>query len=134
MRVTITGTTRIAREVESTRPQRSLTHPALGSAACRRCGGMLVEEHCMDMHLGKMERRHWARRCIQCGDLIDEIILRNRCASRQTLKKIDPTASRGQAFAALPPRDGKEGRYATLSHASSTLRRHPPLQTIVTIR
>jgi hypothetical protein len=83
---------------------------------------MLVEEHCMDMDLGQVERGDWAMRCIQCGDMLDEI------------QEIGPTAGRGQAFAALPPRDGKEGRYATVSHASSTLRRHPPLQTIVTIR
>lgn len=88
----------------------------------------------MDMHLGQMERGHWARRCIQCGDLIDEIILRNRYASRQTLQEIGPMASRRQVFAALPPRDGKEGKYATVSHASSTIRRYPPLQAIVTIR
>ena len=105
MRVSITGISRIVREVESTPPQGSLTHPALRAVACWRCGGMLVEDHCMDMDLGQMERGHWARRCIQCGDMIDEIILRNRSASRQTLQEIGPTADREQAFAALSLRD-----------------------------
>jgi hypothetical protein len=88
----------------------------------------------MDIHLGQMERGHWAMRCIQCGDIIDEIILRNRYASRQTSQEIGLAASRRQAFAALPPRDRKEGRYAIVSHASPTVRCLPPLQAIVTIR
>ena len=92
MRVTITGISRIVREVESTPPQGSPTHSALSAIACWRCGGMLVEDHCMDMDLGHMERGQWARRCIQCGDMIDEIILRNRSASRLTLQEIRPTA------------------------------------------
>src|SRR6185295_108745 len=112
MRVTITGISRIAREVESTPPQGSPTHSAPSSIACRRCGGMLVRDHCMDMDLGLMERGQWARRCIQCGDLIDEIILRNRSASRQTLQEIGPSAGLERPFAALPPRNGNGGRHA----------------------
>ena len=105
MRVSSTGISRIVREVESTPPQGSLTHPALRAVACWRCGGMLVEDHCMEMDLGQMERGHWARRCIQCGDMIDEIILRNRSASRLALQEIRPKADREQAFAALSLRD-----------------------------
>lgn len=105
MRVSISGISRIVREAESTSPQGSLTHRALRAVACWRCGGMLVEDHCMDIDLGQMDRGKWARRCIQCGDMIDEIILRNRSASRQTLQEISPTADREQAFAALSLRD-----------------------------
>ena len=87
MRVTITGISRIAREAEFNPRHGLLTHSAPSSIACRRCGGMLVKDHGMDMDRGLMERGQWARRCIQCGDMIDEIILRNRSASRQTLRK-----------------------------------------------
>ena len=43
---------------------------------CARCGGLMVAEPCVD---------YWddagnatIRRCVQCGDLIDPVILRNR--------------------------------------------------------
>jgi hypothetical protein len=134
MRVTITGISRIAREVKSTPPQGLVTHSAPSSVGCRRCGGMLVEEHCMDMDLGLMERGQWARRCIQCGDMIDEIILRNRSASRQMFQEIGPTAGIEHPFAALPPRNGKGGRYAFVSYTSPTVWCHPPLRTIGTNR
>lgn len=43
---------------------------------CARCGGLLVAEPCTDFwddpgNLG-------VRRCVQCGDLIDQVILQNR--------------------------------------------------------
>ena len=124
----------LTRAVESTPSQRPLTHPASRSVACRRCGGLLVDEHCMNMDIGPIGRGYWARRCLQCGDMIDEAILRNRYAPRQTFQEIGSAAGRGQAFVASPLHDGKGGRYATLSHASPTIRRPPPLRTIDTIR
>lgn len=47
---------------------------------CTRCGGLLVEERCMD--IGESLGGYWfmAMRCVQCGDIIDEVILRNRYA------------------------------------------------------
>ncbi|MDR4480589.1 MAG: hypothetical protein R3B37_12710 [Nitrospira sp.] len=50
------------------------------AACCTRCGGLLVDERCMD--IGESLGGYWfmAMRCIQCGDLIDEVILRNRYA------------------------------------------------------
>jgi hypothetical protein len=53
------------------------------SLACQRCGGILVGEHCMDIG-----GRFWGMRCIQCGDVTDETILRNRFSSIATLKKL----------------------------------------------
>lgn len=51
-----------------------------GSPSCTRCGGLLVDERCMD--IGESLGGYWfmAMRCVQCGDLIDEVILRNRYA------------------------------------------------------
>ena len=70
----MTGISRvtIAQDVENT-----------SSLACQRCGGILVGEHCMDIG-----NRFWGMRCIQCGDVIDETILRNRFSSIETLKKL----------------------------------------------
>jgi hypothetical protein len=50
------------------------------SPCCTRCGGLLVEERCMD--IGESLGGYWfmAMRCVQCGDIIDEVILRNRYA------------------------------------------------------
>jgi hypothetical protein len=36
---------------------------------------------------GKTEKEYWAKRCVQCGDVIDEIILRNRYVPRHTFQK-----------------------------------------------
>jgi hypothetical protein len=66
---TMEGYSRTAQDIENT--------PSL---ACQRCGGILVGEHCMDIG-----DRFWGMRCIQCGDVIDETILRNRFASIETL-------------------------------------------------
>lgn len=48
------------------------------SPYCTRCGGLLVDERCMD--IGESLGGYWfmAMRCVQCGDIIDEVILRNR--------------------------------------------------------
>jgi hypothetical protein len=50
------------------------------SPCCTRCGGLLVDERCMD--IGESLGGYWfiALRCVQCGDIIDEVILRNRYA------------------------------------------------------
>ena len=45
---------------------------------CKRCGGLMVKEHCTDLfdETGQMEFP--ALRCLQCGNLVDAIILLNR--------------------------------------------------------
>jgi hypothetical protein len=48
------------------------------SLTCLRCGGFLVEERCMDIGESLGGYWFWASRCIQCGDIVDEVILRNR--------------------------------------------------------
>ena len=50
------------------------------SPYCTRCGGLLVDERCMD--IGESLGGYWfmAMRCVQCGDIVDEVILRNRHA------------------------------------------------------
>ena len=50
------------------------------SGRCRRCGGFLVDDEVMGLDTMGTGRRStvWVMRCVQCGDLIDETILRNR--------------------------------------------------------
>lgn len=45
---------------------------------CLRCGGFLVAEQCVDFYETQHHSWFWATRCIQCGDLVDEVTLRNR--------------------------------------------------------
>ena len=46
---------------------------------CRRCGGFLVDDHMdLDIEEHRTGGHCWAMRCVQCGDMIDETILRNR--------------------------------------------------------
>jgi len=118
----------------TTPSQGPVRHPAHRPVACWRCGGLLVDEHCMDLDIGQIGTGYWARRCIQCGDMTDETILHNRYPLRQTLQEIGPAAGRGQAFAASPPHDGKGGRYVTVSAASPAIRRHAGMRTTVTTR
>lgn len=46
--------------------------------SCTRCGGLMVREICLDLFNSTTEVECAARRCIQCGDIIDTTILRNR--------------------------------------------------------
>jgi hypothetical protein len=39
------------------------------AAVCSRCGGFIVVEPCFDSRV---------QRCVQCGDLVDPVILQNR--------------------------------------------------------
>ena len=63
----------------TTHRQVSVTAPC-ESPSCTRCGGLLVDERCMD--IGESLGGYWfiAMRCVQCGDITDEVILRNRYA------------------------------------------------------
>ena len=71
-----------------------------GSRGCLRCGGLLVTER-MDSAADVVgERYSAALRCVQCGDLIDHVILRNRkdsCTVGSPAHTEDPVArSSGQ--------------------------------------
>ena len=45
---------------------------------CRRCSGHVIREMCSDLDSDCGYSTFWAHRCIQCGDITDEVILRNR--------------------------------------------------------
>lgn len=46
--------------------------------ACDRCGGFMVGEFCTDMLTSAGEPHFLVSRCVQCGDVIDPVILQNR--------------------------------------------------------
>ncbi len=50
----------------------------VSTAQCVRCGGLMVTEQCFDFLSDNGHLDFLARRCVQCGELIDPVILRNR--------------------------------------------------------
>jgi hypothetical protein len=50
----------------------------VSTAQCVRCGGLMVAEQCFDLLSDNGHLDFLAQRCVQCGELIDPVILRNR--------------------------------------------------------
>lgn len=46
--------------------------------SCKRCSGYMEYEMCIDLESDNGYCTFWVLRCIQCGDMVDETILRNR--------------------------------------------------------
>jgi hypothetical protein len=54
-------------------------------STCTRCCGLMVEDFCLDV-LGNMgESEFAAKRCVQCGEVVDPVILRNRGTRREPM-------------------------------------------------
>jgi len=51
---------------------------ALLRSICLRCGGLMVNEVSLDLLNGSSELECATKRCVQCGDILDPVILRNR--------------------------------------------------------
>jgi len=45
---------------------------------CHRCGGLTVGEFCTDLLSSTGELEFLASRCVQCGEVVDPVILLNR--------------------------------------------------------
>lgn len=48
------------------------------NSMCVRCGGLMVGEFCMDLLGSSGEQDCPLVRCVQCGDVVDAVIERNR--------------------------------------------------------
>ncbi len=70
------------------RNRQTLESPVCECPSCTRCGGLLVGERCMDIGESLGGYWFWAMRCVQCGDIIDEVILRNRYADHVTPQEV----------------------------------------------
>jgi len=56
----------------------TVTSAAHHESICTRCGGLMVYDFCLDV-LGSIgESEFAAKRCVQCGEVVDPVILRNR--------------------------------------------------------
>lgn len=54
-------------------------------SSCHRCGGLMVTEFCADLLSGTRELEFLASRCVQCGEVIDPVILRNRTRQQEIM-------------------------------------------------
>jgi hypothetical protein len=61
------------------------SYPGRHQSICNRCGGLMVSDLCIDLLNSTNELECTARRCVQCGDIIDAVILRNRSIRQQSL-------------------------------------------------
>lgn len=59
------------------------------SDRCPRCNGLMVAEGCEDVS------DHTAHRCVQCGEIIDPVILQNR-------QQVGLTSGQGQRWESAP--------------------------------
>ncbi len=50
----------------------------VGTDDCPRCGGLLVTDQWLDLQDDSGQLDFWGRRCVQCGEVIDPVILQNR--------------------------------------------------------
>lgn len=58
---------------------------SLLKSACMRCGGFMVNEVSMDLMNSTGELECVTTRCVQCGDILDLVILRNRSIRQQPM-------------------------------------------------
>lgn len=49
---------------------------------CRKCGGLLVDEDVFALH--DEETDFLSQRCIQCGNVVDPVILQNRSQCKKS--------------------------------------------------
>ena len=66
-------------ETKAAQP-RNHTMPSEAShkSTCARCGGLMVIDFYMDLLFCIGETEFDAQRCVQCGEIVDPVILRNR--------------------------------------------------------
>ena len=67
---------------EETRAEQLGSHTvssaALNQSTCTRCSGLMVTDFYMDLLFCIGETDFAAQRCVQCGEIVDPVILRNR--------------------------------------------------------
>lgn len=57
---------------------RAVFSAANNRSTCSRCGGLMVNDFCMDLLNSTGELEFDAKRCVQCGAVVDPVILHNR--------------------------------------------------------
>ena len=67
---------------EKTKAEQLANHTVSSAAqyesTCTRCGGLMVQDFYLDLLDNIGESKFAAKRCVQCGEVVDPVILRNR--------------------------------------------------------
>lgn len=64
---------------------RALSTSGDSSKGCLRCGGLMVGEFCTDLLSSTGELEFLASRCVQCGEVVDPVILQNRKRQKEIM-------------------------------------------------
>ena len=56
----------------------AVSSPITYESTCDRCGGLMVTDFYMDLLFCIGETEFAAQRCVQCGEIVDPVILHNR--------------------------------------------------------
>ena len=74
---------------EKTKNKQLANHTVSPSAhhesTCARCGGIMVNDSYLDLLNNVGESNFSAKRCVQCGEVVDPVILRNRGARQEPM-------------------------------------------------
>jgi len=78
-------------------------------STCSRCGGLMVSDFCMDVLNSTGELEFAAKRCVQCGEVVDPVILRNRRIGQEVNAPsmnclVSPYATRNGSTCGILPR------------------------------
>jgi|CXWL01.1.fsa_nt_gi hypothetical protein len=63
----------------------AISSAALHESTCTRCGGLMVTDFHMDLLFCIGETEFAAQRCVQCGEIVDPVILRNRGTKQEPM-------------------------------------------------
>ena len=73
--------TTTAEQVEGSTASSAVQH----ESTCARCGRLLVQDFAMDVFLCMGETKFAAQRCVQCGEIVDPVILSNRRTKQEPM-------------------------------------------------
>jgi len=101
------GKSPIKHETADASPTTKMVDPR-HSDTCTRCGGFMVSHWCMNVNYDAGGMEILTKRCLQCGEVIDPVILENRLnPQREAMKKkTRPLLSRPLASSTKGKRSG----------------------------
>jgi hypothetical protein len=99
----------------------TISSAAPHESTCTRCGGLLVIDFYMDLLFCIGETEFAAQRCVQCGEIVDPVILRNRGMNHEPMT--------AQATGSMLPNNratNVPGRFALQTYGEALAMRESP--------
>lgn len=72
---------------QTNRDAKFLPFQGVNSLRCHRCEGLMAREFILDLQDETGNNGFWGFRCLQCGEILDPLILQNRYAQEPVLIK-----------------------------------------------